>query len=363
MNVNFRFAVVSDLHIALSHTIQDSPKRFHLVEVSIPALELILERLATLELDFLLLPGDLTQDGEIDNHLWLSQRLAQLPYPVYVVPGNHDVIYPSGTEEIVGLTDFPQYYQQFGYTDPTNPYYTHEILPGVRLIGLNSNNFDEKGYQVGCLDSQQFNWLQQVLAESNDELILVMIHHNVIEHLPDQASNPLGRRYMLDNAPQLLELFQQYGVRLIFTGHLHVQDIAQWQGIYEVTTGSLVSYPHPYRVIQVSHNHQNQLTLNIESDCVKAVAEWPNLPDTSRQWMGDRSFPFMVKLLTVPPLSLPLNEAEQLAPELRNFWADIAGGDAEFNFPNFPPAVRQYFQRFSTTKKIDNNATLVLSKE
>jgi 3',5'-cyclic AMP phosphodiesterase CpdA len=361
MNVNFRFAVASDLHIALSHTIRDLPKRFHLVEVSIPALELILERLAALDLDFLLLPGDLTQDGETDNHLWLSQRLAQLPYPVYVVPGNHDVIYPTGTKDIVGLAEFPQLYQPFGYTNPDQPYYTHEVLPGVRLIGLNSNNFNEKGDQIGCLDAQQFNWLQEVLAEVKDELVLVMIHHNVIEHLPEQSSNPLGRRYMLDNAPQLLEVLKQYGVRLIFTGHLHVQDIAQWQGIYEITTGSLVSYPHPYRVIQVSNNEENQLTIKIESDFVTAVAEWPNLPEISRQWMGDRSFPFMVKLLTTPPISLPVNEAEQLAPDLRNFWADVAGGDAEFNFPDFPPAVRQYFQRFSTTKKIDNNATLVIS--
>jgi len=35
MSLNFRFAVVSDLHIALPHTIWNHPSRFHLVEVSI----------------------------------------------------------------------------------------------------------------------------------------------------------------------------------------------------------------------------------------------------------------------------------------------------------------------------------------
>ena len=90
-DLNFKFAIVSDLHIALPHTIWDHPRRFHLVEISIPAFELVLERLSRLDLDFLLLPGDLTQHGEPDNHTWLSQRLAQLPYPTYVIPGNHDV--------------------------------------------------------------------------------------------------------------------------------------------------------------------------------------------------------------------------------------------------------------------------------
>ncbi len=361
MDINFRFAVASDLHIALSHTIRDFPKRFHLVEVSIPALEQVLDKLAHLDLDFLLLPGDLTQDGEMDNHLWLTQQLAQLPYPVYVVPGNHDVLSPTRTETAIGLADFPQYYQRFGYTNPAQPYYTHEILPGVRLIGLNSNIFDENGRQLGQLDTPQLDWLQQVLANLEDELVLVMIHHNVIEHLPGQASNSLGRRYMLDNAPQLLELLQQAGVRLIFTGHLHVQDIAQYQNIYEITTGSLVSYPHPYRVIQVQTDESGQLSFQIKSEHITSVPQWSNLPEISKQWMSDRSFPFMVKLLTTPPLCLPVAEAEQLAPDLRNFWANIAGGDAEFDFPHFPPAVRQYFQQFSATQKIDNYATLVLN--
>ncbi len=91
MDLNFRFAIVSDLHIALPHTIWNHPSRFHLVEVSIPAFESVLRHLTQLDLDFLLLPGDLTQHGEPENHAWLQQRLAQLPFPVYVVPGNHDV--------------------------------------------------------------------------------------------------------------------------------------------------------------------------------------------------------------------------------------------------------------------------------
>ena len=81
MNLNFRFAIVSDLHIALPHTIWNHPSRFHLVEVSIPAFESALEHLKQLDLDFLLLPGDLTQHGEPENHIWLQNRLSQ-----YITP-------------------------------------------------------------------------------------------------------------------------------------------------------------------------------------------------------------------------------------------------------------------------------------
>lgn len=370
MSLEFRFAIASDLHIALPHTIWDHPTRFHLVEVSIPALELVLERLEQLELDFLLLPGDLTQHGEPENHRWLTERLAKLPYPVYVIPGNHDVPEQFATERSIGLADFPSYYQKFGYSDPTRIYYSQEIFPGVRLIGLNSNFFDSEGKQIGTgyLDDEQFDWLQQTLTETKGELVIVMVHHNVVEHLPGQSSDALGRRYMLKNAPRLLRLLRSAGVQLIFTGHLHVQDIACQEGIYDITTGSLVSYPHPYRVLHFHQDEQGKRWLQIESDRVAAVPGWEDLQNLSREWMGDRSRPFMLKLLTQAPLSLPLAEAETLVPDLRYFWADIANGDALFNFPQFPGATRQYFERFSakdgsgSPALIDNCTTLALGK-
>lgn len=368
MSFKFRFAIVSDPHIALTHTIWDHPSRFHLVEISIPALEAVFERLSHLNLDFLLVPGDLTQHGEPENHAWLAQRLAQLPYPAYVIPGNHDAVEREATAKTIGLADFPRYYEKFGYTDPNRPYYTCEVVPGVRLIGLNSNGFDAEGKQLrsGYLDSVQLQWLSQVLADAQDEMVIVMLHHNVLEHLPGQKHNSLGQRYMLQNAAELLPLLRQAGVQLLFTGHLHVQDVAHQQGLYEITTGSLVSYPHPYRILEFQQDLQGNRQLYIESGRVEHVPGWSNLLHASREWMGDRSFPFMLKLLTQPPLSLSIEKAEKLAPELRYFWADIADGDAVFDFSHLPVQIQQFLTSFgaiSSTgqlQQIDNSATLRL---
>ncbi|MBW4693078.1 MAG: metallophosphoesterase [Lyngbya sp. HA4199-MV5] len=366
MSLNFRFAIISDLHIALPQTIWNHPNRFHLVEVSIPALEIILDRLSNCELDFLLLPGDLTQHGEPANHAWLAERLAQLPYPTYVIPGNHDVPSVQANDTAIGLADFPHYYRSFGYDNPQQLYYTCPLLAGVRLIGLNSNQFDEQGKQQGYLDDEQLQWLQDVLATHSDELILVMVHHNVVEHLPGQSRHSLGRRYMLDNAPALQQILRSANAQLVFTGHLHVQDIACSQGVYDITTGSLVSYPHPYRVLELRTDEFGQRSLHIASGRVESVPGWETLQETSRNFMGDRSQPFMLQLLMQSPLKLSQAEAETLAPSLRYFWADLANGDAMFKFPEFPAAARRYFERFSAidangrSHRIDNTATLPL---
>lgn len=366
MSLNFRFAIVSDIHAALPHTIWHHPQRIHLVEVGIPAFEVVLEQFSRLNLDFLLIPGDLTQHGEPENHAWMARRLAQLPYPVYVVPGNHDVPVIQPNQQSIAWSEFPQFYRGFGYADPNRLYYSQEILPGVRLIGLNSNSFDAEGKQIGRLDRAQLEWLEQTLAQSRkhnaEEFILVMIHHNVNDHLPNQSEHALGKRYILENAAELRQILQAYQVRLVFTGHLHVQDVAYQDGIYDITTGSLVSYPHPYRVFEVQTDRWGQHWLQMESGRVRSVPGWEDLPGFTRQIMGDRSEPYMLQLLMQPPLNLPRELAEFLAPSLRDFWTAVADGDAVFDFAHFPAPVRSYFEAFGATATIDNHAILPIGE-
>ena len=366
MNSHFRFGIISDLHIAVPQTVKNHATRFHLTEVSIPVLEQVLEHLESCQLDFLLLPGDLTQDGEPENHQWLAQRLAKLSFPVYAIPGNHDVPTLLPTENSIGFKDFSSYYQQFGYQDFQQLYYTQEIIPGVQLIGLNSNHFNQEGKQLGYVDEEQLLWLAEILEQVQNKLVLVMIHHNIIEHLPGQSTHPLGKRYMLANAANLLVILRKYGVKLIFSGHLHVQDVSELDGIYEICTGSLVSYPHPYRLVELGIDDRGNQKINIKSYQVKSVPGWEHLAHTSREWMGNRSFPFMFKLLTSPPLSLSETEAVKYASQLRYFWADIAQGDTIFDFPEFPPQLKNHFHKFSAITPngkpnlIDNQATIVL---
>jgi DNA repair exonuclease SbcCD nuclease subunit len=393
MALSFRFAIASDLHIALPHTVPDHATRFHRTELSIPIFEQVLEYFSQLDLDFLLIPGDLTQDGEPENHQWLSNRLADLPYPVYVVPGNHDFLERDGCDRSIAAAEFPRLYAKFGYGERKQLYYSCTPVPGVRLIGLNSIFFDEQGQQLhaGRLDNEQLTWLTDTLEMATGDLVMVMVHHNVIEHLPGQSRSSLGRRYMLENASDLIEILQRHGVQLIFTGHLHVQDVASVtnsppsrplgadrdgsskeedrERLYDITTGSLVTYPHPFRILHFYQGDgQNddiqgdahQRYLQFETKRVQSAPGWGDLQTQSREFMAERSHRFMIRLLTDPPLSLPDTEAQRLAPDLRYFWADITDGDAQFEFPHFPPAVQQHFARFSATTPIDNNATLRL---
>ena len=112
------------------------------------------------------------------------------------------------------------------YSDGETLYYQHEILPGVRLIGLNTNAFEADGSQIGVgyLDEEQLTWLDDLLPKLQDDLVLVMLHHNVLEHLPGQAKSAMGQRYMVHNHQALIQRLEAAHVPLMFTGHLHVQE-------------------------------------------------------------------------------------------------------------------------------------------
>ncbi|MEM8640927.1 MAG: metallophosphoesterase [Cyanobacteria bacterium P01_G01_bin.54] len=375
---NYRLGIISDPHIALPETIVHR-SRFHLVEVSLAAFEQAIAHLCDLGIDALLLPGDLTQDGEHLNHQWLQARLKTLPFPAFVIPGNHDVIYPSATETVLGLAEFPTTYADFGYhgsardneagSNPAGnndvgdtalpPWYHQELTPGLHLVGLNSNQFEADGTQQGYLDDRQLAWIERTLQQLQDVFVIVMAHHNSVEHLPDQLTHPMGRRYMLDNAPQVRQVLRQGGVQLVLTGHLHVQDVAEQDGVWEIVTGSLVSYPHPYRLVELSQDAAGRVTAQVQSFRVNQVPGYADLAAYSHQQLSERSFPFMKRLIQSPPLNLPDAPANDLARQLRHFWAEIAEGDRTFDFHEQPEPIRQWLERFSATEpKRDNHTQL-----
>jgi hypothetical protein len=149
---------------------------------------------------------------------------------------------------------------------------------------------------------------------------------------------------------------------MVFTGHLHIQDVAYQDGIYDITTGSLISYPHPFRVFQYQTDRHNRCWLQMESHYVESIPGWENLQEQTRELMGIRGESYMLQLLMQAPLNLSESKAKELLPSLRYFWTAVAEGDAVFNFSEFPEAAREYFESFGTTTAIDNRALLPMGE-
>jgi hypothetical protein len=90
-------------------------------------------------------------------------------------------------------------------------------------------------------------------ARADGAATIVFLHHAVVPHFTGMEAW-LGR-YLLDGHDAAARLLAGAGVRLVFTGHVHAQDIVRGTtpegSVWDVETGSLVSWPNPWRLVEV----------------------------------------------------------------------------------------------------------------
>ncbi|MBN1523751.1 MAG: metallophosphoesterase [Spirochaetales bacterium] len=351
-----RFMVISDLHLfdpvlgtsgqAFMEYLDGDRKLIkESSELLVTAKSMILHQAP----DFVLIPGDLTKDGEKQSHLLLAHHLEEiesLGIKVFVVPGNHDInnglaySYPGDHYEkipTIQADEFAEIYRDFGYTealqrDPDSLSYAAEPVPGLLLLAMDAcryreNKPDEESIVDGRFSQQTVSWIETILrtAKKDNKPVIAMMHHGVVAHFASQEKH-FGE-YLVDAAPQIAGMLAYYKVRILFTGHFHAQDIAMYKGedtdfLYDVETGSLVSYPSPIRSIAIRNN-----TMNIDSQYIGSIASKPrDFPAFSKQFLHDG-----IKNLSIQTMKkywVSQEDAVKLAPKVADaFLVHYTGAD------------------------------------
>lgn len=225
--------------------------------------------------DFVLIPGDLTKDGELQNHMRMVQKLALLKsrgVRVYVIPGNHDINNPqalsyanSPPTRVSAITpvEFRSLYYEYGYgvaitVDPDSLSYIAEPVPGVWLFAIDACRYDNNSNRSsavvgGSVRTTTRTWLLQWLGEARRQgkYCIGMMHHGLIEHYNNQTS--LFPDYVVDDYRELGRMLAEAGLTVMFTGHFHSNDISSQavgnDTMYDIATGSLLTWPNAYRFI------------------------------------------------------------------------------------------------------------------
>ncbi len=231
--------------------------------------------------DLVLIPGDLTKDGELISHELMAQKLGILKdkgIKCCVIPGNHDINNPqaryyNGDEytptERVTPQDFERIYLRFGY-DPKeiisrgpNLSYVAQPLSDMWVMGVDSCLYQdniELNYPTpkGAISTETLQWMVEMSAKAKeaDKQLVVMMHHNLLEHFPFQSV--IASEYVVRDWVHVASVLSDAGIKVVFTGHFHAQNIVGKRFrnglIYDVETGSIVTYPCPYREVDFTPN-------------------------------------------------------------------------------------------------------------
>jgi len=198
-------------------------------------------------LDYLVIAGDLTRNGEYEAHVRLAGLLEEFQrksgVSVLLAPGNHDLNNPeasdyrSGEKQPAQRTSaiefhalYQNLYPQGARHDSQNPCnFAFDLNEDYTLIAIDTCRYDEHGHsQVrGEITQKQMDWIlaQCACAKQSGRVALGLMHHNLAEHVPYQAAAFKG--YLLDDYLRVRETLADAGMRFCFTGHMHRGSNAQ----------------------------------------------------------------------------------------------------------------------------------------
>lgn len=235
----------------------------------------------------LILAGDLTFNGARISHEALAEKLRAVEaagVPVLVMPGNHDLNNRNAARfegegftriESVTAEDFARIYDEFGFSearsrDGASLSYTAELSPSLRILMLDVNTEDSPNH----VKAETLAWAEEELRNAADAgaRVIAVSHQNLFRH-----NSVIYSGYVIENADELLALYEKYGVLLNLSGHLHCQHIVRDDaGFTEIATSSLAVNPCQYGVLRLAGS---ALTYDARPTDVSAWARARGLDD------------------------------------------------------------------------------------
>ena len=305
----------------------------------------------------LLIPGDLTKDGERVSHDYVAGKLKEIEAQgtkVYVIPGNHDMENPlaygyHGTKServpTVSEQEFREIYKDFGYAeaismDSVTGSYICYPMQGLAIVGLNTNipNKNKSRYVHGRLWQSTLNWLERAAGSARAEgrLVIAMTHHQIMQHHNQEdyfAPTAMTNMEKLKGLPSLRDVQQtltRSGIHLVLTGHYHIQSVTDVETLHgkltDVSTGSLAGFPSPFRRLSLNVG-TGRLRITSATMFGNKPTQWPQTDLAKRE--QDR-LRYMVQLYVprIQGVKIDMNEAYQyLATSYNKALCALSAGD------------------------------------
>lgn len=312
--------------------------------------------------EFVLVPGDLTKDGELRGHEELAAVLAELRQEgikTYVLPGNHDVnnpaalrFPPSGKAERVpnvGPEEFARIYRESGYgealyRDPESLSYVAQPVPGLWLLAIDSAKYDygpdaREPESSGAVREETYAWIEARLAEAGRDGIAVLAaeHHPILEHADGMKQRHPD--FIVDDNWRLAGLLASYNVRVLFSGHFHANSVVRhtWgkdapeglrgKHIVDIETGALSTWPCYYRSVRLSSLDGSMTVSTRRVDQIPSLeSEGRSLDAAGREAM-ERGFGCMAGSI-MRKVGASRRDVEILVPQVVAAMAAHYAGDA-----------------------------------
>ena len=262
-------------------------KQRKMVDLSEPIWHALMDTALAYHPSLVLIPGDLTRDGEQASHDTVSaclNRLQQAGIRTLVIPGNHDL--PGANWESL----YPSTFEN-AQKDPNSHSFAVKALQGVTVIGIDGSDGNAG---TGKLSEATLAWIlaQADSAVAKGHTIIAMSHWQILEHFDQKGTLESSCRFK--NADALRDSLMAHGVHMVLTGHFHVNSISTFRdttsltndSLVEISTGAPITYPCPYRWLTLSADRSE---VTVTTDFLTSLDNIEDMYTYSREWMAEHT--------------------------------------------------------------------------
>ncbi len=196
---SFRFAQLTDIHLS-----PNNPKPAEDLKRSVEQIN------TTPGIDFVLVTGDLTEEGDRATMLLVKSILDQLKVKYYVILGNHETKWSDS-----GCTAFSDIFggERFEFE--------HK---GFLFLGFNSGPLMRMAY--GHVVPQDITWMKQEMNKAGkDKPVILVTHYPMLDG-------------DIDNWYDVTDAVRPYNIRTFIGGHYHRNRLLSYDGIPGILTRS-----------------------------------------------------------------------------------------------------------------------------
>lgn len=189
---------------------------------------------------FVVFTGDNIDKPKAEDLEHFVKIINKLNVPYYLVIGNHDVFKSNGLSkkqylEIVNDNNFLYKYDTPNYLFKKGEFVfivadgAKEVIPGT----------------VGYYKEDTIAWVEKKIKKYNKRPVIIFQHFPLID--PRESKSHKTYR-----GEEYLSMLKQYpNVKSVVSGHLHLNHEQMQDGIYHITTPSLLVQPNQYKIIDI----------------------------------------------------------------------------------------------------------------
>lgn len=230
---NIKFIQVSDAHLSSNS------------EFSQRVLKAAVEDINKQEnISFVVFTGDNINNPDENNLREFIKIVERLNVPYYLVLGNHDVYKAKGLSKV----------KYFEITRENNPLKrqnsaNYKFTKGNFLFLTVDGAKEIIPGSIGYYRKDTLNWVDKMLRKNSKKSAIIFQHFPV--EYPEGVENKLKthRTYKVEEYQQLLD--KHDNVLAILSGHFHINGEIMKNGVYHISTPSLITIPYSYKIIDI----------------------------------------------------------------------------------------------------------------